>query len=59
MKIRIDQKINCKVLFYSYLTENQVDLDIDIYEPEIYSGYRLFDDSYKNLRNSSYDLTIK
>ena len=46
-------------LFYPYLMENKVDLEINIYEPEIYSGYRMFDDSYQDLRKSSYDLTIK
>lgn len=46
-------------LFYPYLKNNEVPLNIDVYEPEIYSGYRLFDDSYGSLRNSSYDLTVK
>jgi MoaA/NifB/PqqE/SkfB family radical SAM enzyme len=46
-------------LFYPWMLENKVPLDIDIYEPEIYSGYRIFDDSYRILRKSSYDLTPK
>ncbi len=46
-------------LFYPYLQKNEVDLDIDVYEPEIYSGYRIFDDSYMNLRVSSYNLDYK
>lgn len=46
-------------LFYPYLIKNVVNLDIDIYEPELYSGYRIFDDSYLSLRKSSYDLTFK
>ncbi len=45
-------------LFYPYLLKNNK-LDIDIYEPEIYSGYRIFDDSFLNLRKSSYDLNFK
>ena len=46
-------------LFYEWLLKKNVNLDIDIYEPEIYSGYRIFDNSYRDLRNSSYDLKIK
>ena len=45
-------------LFYEWLLKKNVNLDIDIYEPEIYSGYRIFD-NYRDLRNSSYDLKIK
>ena len=46
-------------LFYPFLLENETGLDIDIYEPEMYSGYRMFDDSFMNLRKSSYDLEFK
>lgn len=46
-------------LFYPYLQNNEVELDIDVYEPEIYSGYRIFDDSFMHLRHSSYDLNFK
>jgi len=46
-------------LFYEYFKRNNIQLDIDIYEPEIYSGFRIFDDSYLSLRNSSYDLSLK
>lgn len=46
-------------LFYEWMLQNKLPLKIDIYEPEIYSGYRIFDDSYKMLRKSSYDLTEK
>lgn len=45
--------------FYNYLKENKPQLEIDIYEPEIYSGYRVFDDSFMNLRHSSYNLNLK
>ncbi len=45
--------------FYDYLKENQSKLPIDIYEPEMYSGYRIFDDSFMNLRFSSYNLSFK
>lgn len=46
-------------LFYPWLLQNKVNLPIDIYEPEIYSGYRLMNDTYHILRKSSYDLTPK
>jgi MoaA/NifB/PqqE/SkfB family radical SAM enzyme len=46
-------------LFYPFLLKNDIDLKIEIYEPEMYSGYRIFDDSYKKIRKSSYDLNFK
>ena len=46
-------------LFYGWLLENNVPLEMSIYEPEIYSGYRLMDSSFEILRKSSYDLTPK
>lgn len=45
--------------FYNYLKENKPELEIDMYEPEMYSGYRVFDDSFMNLRYSSYNLNLK
>lgn len=46
-------------LFYDWLLLNKIDLKIDVYEPEIYSGYRIMDDSFKTLRKSSYNLEEK
>ena len=46
-------------LFYNFLLENKIGLDMSIYEPEIYSGYRMMDSSFETLRTSSYDLTPK
>jgi hypothetical protein len=46
-------------LFYNFLLENKVGLNMSIYEPEIYSGYRMMDESYNLLRTSSYDLSPK
>lgn len=46
-------------LFYDWMLINKIGLDIDIYEPEIYSGYRMLDDSYQILRKSSYNLEPK
>lgn len=57
-------KVNSKkfafgALFYDFLCNNNIPLDMAIYEPEIFSGYRMFDDSYKTLRVSSYNLNKK
>ncbi len=46
-------------LFYDYISNNHVPLKMSIYEPEIYSGYRMMDDSFDILRKSSYDLRPK
>jgi len=46
-------------LFYEYLLINKPGFEINIYEPEIYSGYRLMDNTFNTLRKSSYDLTEK
>lgn len=46
-------------LFYEYIINTQIPLKMAIYEPEIFSGYRMMDDSYMTLRKSSYDLTPK
>lgn len=48
-------------LFYEYLNKNEgnIGIDINIYEPEIYSGYRIFDQSYNKIRKSSYNLEFK
>jgi hypothetical protein len=53
------EKFAFGALFYNFLLENKVPLEMSIYEPEIYSGYRMMDDSYMTLRKSSYDLTPK
>ena len=46
-------------LFYDWMKDKKLPLKIDIYEPEIYSGYRMFDDSFQTLRKSSYNLEPK
>lgn len=46
-------------LFYNWLKNHKIAIEMAIYEPEIYSGYRLMDDSYSTLRRSSYDLREK
>ena len=46
-------------LFYEYLKNNETNLKIDIYEPEMYSGYRMLDENYTTIYKSSYDLTPK
>lgn len=46
-------------LFYEWMLKNNTKVEIDMYEPEIYSGYRIMDDSYQVLRVSSYNTTPK
>jgi organic radical activating enzyme len=44
--------------FYEFFRDNPIiaqELDVDIYEPEVLSGYRIMDDSFRLLRKSSYD----
>ena len=53
------QKFAFGALFYPFLQQNQVPLNMSIYEPELFSGYRIMDDSYKILRKSSYDTEEK
>lgn len=45
--------------FYDYIKQTEIPFNMSIYEPEIYSGYRIMDDSFKTLRKSSYDLREK
>lgn len=46
-------------LFFDYLKNNNVKLDISVYDPDVYSGYRLMDERYKIIYKSSYDITVK
>lgn len=46
-------------LFYEWLKNNDTKLKMSIYEPEMFSGYVLMDDTYKMIRKSSYNLTEK
>lgn len=46
-------------LFYDWLMVNPISLKMSLYEPEMFSGYRMMDDSYKVLRKSSYNLAEK
>jgi organic radical activating enzyme len=48
--------------FYSFFLRKQAeqslalaDLDLDLYPPEMFSGYRIMDDTYRTLRKSSYN----
>lgn len=58
-KLPNQNKFAFGALFFEFLQENQFDLDMSIYEPEIYSGYRLMDESFETVRKSSYDLSPK
>lgn len=47
-------------LFYDFLIKNNIPLEMSIYNPDIYSGYRILDDdNYNKIFRSSYDLTEK
>lgn len=49
-------------LFYSFFNkfpDIPRRIGIELYEPEVLSGYRILDDSYRTLRRSSYDLRPK
>lgn len=46
-------------LFYDFLKSHDIPLEMSIYNPEIYSGYRMMDNNYKTLYKSSYDVTEK
>lgn len=46
-------------LFYNFICTNNIPLKMSIYEPEIYSGYRVMDQSFNVLKKSSYDLQPK
>lgn len=46
-------------LFYNFMLNNTIPLQMSIYEPEIYSGYRIMNETYNTLRKSSYDLQPK
>lgn len=46
-------------LFYDFLKRNNVSLEMSLYNPDVYSGYRMLNNNYKTLYKSSYDLTEK
>lgn len=54
-----DRRFAFGALFFDYLKDNNTPVKLNIYEPEIYSGYLIMDDSYRKIRKSSYDNSIK
>ena len=59
---RKTKDISFGALFYPFFQKHPwivEALNISVYEPEVLSGYRLLDQSYKILRRSSYDLSPK
>lgn len=46
-------------LFYEYLKQNNTQLDISVYDPDVYSGYRMLNQNYQTLYKSSYELIKK
>ena len=50
-------KIALGALFYDFIKQQKYDF-IDLYNPDLFSGYRIMDDSYKQLRKSSYESNV-
>lgn len=48
-------KLAFGALFHSWLQDNTPSFKLATYQPEIFSGYRIMDDSYRKLRYSSYN----
>lgn len=46
-------------LFYDFLKANNVNLEMSLYEPEMFSGYRMLNDNFRTLYKSSYNLEPK
>lgn len=46
-------------LFYNFLQQNKIPLEMSIYNPDIYSGYIMLNNNFKTIYKSSYDLTEK
>lgn len=46
-------------LFYNFLIENNIPLNMSLYNPDVYSGYRLLNENFKTLYKSSYELKEK
>lgn len=59
---RMVEDVSYGALFYDYFLRKPdapSALGVSLYEPEVLSGYRIMDDSYRLLRKSSYDLRPK
>jgi MoaA/NifB/PqqE/SkfB family radical SAM enzyme len=46
-------------LFYDFLIKNNIPLEMSIYNPDVYSGYRMLNNNFKILYQSSYNLNEK
>lgn len=46
-------------LFYDFLQQNKIPLEMSIYNPDVYSGYILLNNNFKTIYRSSYDLAEK
>lgn len=60
--VRHPDNVSFGAAFYEYLLERPKltsAIGVNMYEPEVLSGYRMLDDSYRLLRKSSYDLRPK
>jgi len=60
MDVLSQQKFAFGALFYDYFIAHPPKFDLSLYNPDIYSGYRILDDEqYKTVYKSSYDFTPK
>lgn len=60
--MKLKNRLAFGALFYDFFKRRPdliEGLDLDITEPEVFSGYRIMDDTYKILRISSYNLNPK
>lgn len=46
-------------LFYDFIKNNNIPLEMSIYNPDVYSGFRVLDNNYKKIYKSSYDVQEK
>lgn len=56
-----DREVECLAFgagFYQFFKTFSPKIPVSLYEPEMVSGYRLFDQTFQKLRNSSYDPTF-
>jgi hypothetical protein len=53
------EKFAFGALFYDYISKSNTNLKMSIYNPDIYSGYRLLNNNYKTLYKSSYEIEPK
>lgn len=59
LETKLQNKFAFGALFYNYIISKAIPFKMSIYNPDVYSGYRLMNENYKTVYRSSYDLTEK